>query len=53
MKEDTYQEMLYRAMSDDGLMARIMSEAPDNSKGDDYDESIRTISGHISNQHML
>ena len=30
--------MLRRAMSDDGLMARIMSEAPDNSKGDDYDE---------------
>ena len=24
--------MLRRAMSDDGLMARIMSEAPDNSK---------------------
>jgi hypothetical protein len=31
-------KMLRRAMSDDGLMARIMSEAPDNSKGDNYDE---------------
>ena len=32
MTEELYKEMLYRAMSDDGLMARIMSEAPDNSK---------------------
>ena len=38
MTEELYKEMLYRAMSDDGLMARIMSEAPDNSKGDNYDE---------------
>ena len=38
MTEELYKEMLYRAMSDDGLMARIMSEAPDNSKGDDYDK---------------
>ena len=30
--------MLRRSMSDSGLIARIMSEAPDNSKGDDYDE---------------
>jgi len=38
MTPELHKEMLYRAMSDDGLMARIMSEAPDNSKGDDYDE---------------
>ena len=38
MTPEQYKEMLYRAMSDDGLMARIMSEAPDNSKGDDYNE---------------
>lgn len=38
MTPKLYKEMLYRAMSDDGLMARIMSETPDNSKRDDYDE---------------
>ena len=38
MTPELYKEMLYRAMSDDGLMARIMMKAPDNSKGDDYDE---------------
>lgn len=38
MSKEEYMRILRRAMSDDGLMARIMSEAPDNSKGDDYDE---------------
>ena len=38
MTPEDHKKMLRRAMSDDGLMARIMSEAPDNSKGDDYDE---------------
>ena len=38
MTPEEYMRILRRAMSDDGLMARIMSEAPDNSKGDDYDE---------------
>ena len=35
MTEDLYKEMLYRAMSDDGLMARIMSEPPSTDKGED------------------
>lgn len=35
MTEELYKEMLYRAMSDDGLMARIMSEAPNGNKGED------------------
>ena len=34
MTPEEYKVILYRAMSDDGLMARIMSEAPDNSKGE-------------------
>ena len=38
MSKEEYMRILRRAMSDDGLMARIMSEPPDNSKGDDYDE---------------
>ena len=38
MTPETYRKMIRRAMSDDGLMARIMMEAPDNSKGDDYDK---------------
>ena len=38
MSKEEYMRILRRAMSDDGLMARIMSEAPDNSKGDDYEE---------------
>ena len=38
MSKEEYMRILRRAMSDDGLMARIMSEAPDNSKGDNYDE---------------
>ena len=35
MTEELYKEMLYRAMSDDGLMARIMSEPPSTDKGED------------------
>jgi len=34
MTKEEYIQILRRAMSDDGLMARIMSEAPDNSKGE-------------------
>ena len=35
---EEYKIILYRSMSDDGLMARIMSEAPDNTKKDNMDE---------------
>ena len=34
MTKEEYIQILRRAMSDDGLMARILSEAPDNSKGE-------------------
>jgi len=34
MTKEQYDAILYRAMSDDGLMARIMSEAPSGSKGE-------------------
>jgi hypothetical protein len=35
MSKEQYMEILRRAMSDDGLMARIMMEAPSGSKGED------------------
>ena len=35
MTRELYMQMLYRAMSDDGLMARIMMEAPTTDKGED------------------
>ena len=35
MTPEEYKVILYRAMSDDGLMARIMSEPPSGSKGED------------------
>jgi len=35
MTKEEYMRILRRAMSDDGLMARIMSEPPSGSKGED------------------
>jgi len=35
MTEEQYKAILRRAMSDDGLMARIMSEAPGTNIGED------------------
>jgi len=37
MTQEEYKAILKRIMSDDGLMARIMMEAPDNSKGEQND----------------
>jgi len=35
MTKEEYMRILRRAMSDDGLMARIMSEPPTTNKGED------------------
>ena len=35
MSKEEYMRILRRAMSDDGLMARIMSEPPSTDKGED------------------